>query len=243
MRRQHLIILAGLLLLAAAGCGTAGEQATQRRGQAVPAAGAQPGAGGASRALDCNVTISASYAQTGSVAALAWVSHQVVAGTVIEQLPPIWVYPDPQGRPNRRQIYTDYVVRVDQRVRGVPGDTIRVRRAGGTLDGCTQQNPDEPPLAIGDQRLLFLHEFTVPNTPTPAYSVIGGPQGHWRLNADGTVIPPMPEYGPPTGLPLPQVADQIRAALAGSPPAAAPRDWLVPPDRAPVHPPAGPPRP
>ena len=241
---RHLVSLVGILLLATTACGAVGEPTDRYQGQPVAAANpasttqatptAQPSPGASSRPLDCDMTISASYAQLDNVATLAWVSHQVVTGMVVEELPPVWVYPDPQRRPQWRKIYTDYVVRVDQRLRGLPEATVRVRRMGGMIDGCTQQNPDEPTLAVGDRRLLFLHEFTVPNAPTPAYSAIGGPQGHWGLAADGTVTTSMPHYQQFNRIPLAQLAGEVRGALLGQPPATVPRDLLVPVDRAPL---------
>lgn len=238
MASRHLVSLVGMLLLVTTACGTASGPTARRQGQPVvaanPAPTAQPTVGTSSRPLDCDMTISASYVQLDSVATLAWVSHQVVVGTVVAELPPVWIYPDPRRQPNWRNVYTDYVVRVDQRLRGLPEATIRVRRLGGTLDGCTQQNPGEPPFAVGDQRLLFLHEFTVPNAPTPAYSVIGGPQGFWGLNADGTVTTSMPQYQQFNRSPLARIAGEVRTALLAQPPTTAPRDLVVPLDRAPV---------
>ena len=257
---RPLIILVGILLLATTACGAAGEPSAQ--GQPVAAASpaltpqaeatstpvvatspapttpieppALPTAGGSSRPLDCNMTISTSFVRFDSVATLAWVSHHVVVGTITEELPPVWVYPDPQRQPHSRTIYTDYLVRVDQRLRGLPEATVRVRRLGGKLDGCTQQNLDEQPLTVGDRLLFFLHEFTIPSAPPPTYSATGGPQGYWRLNADGTVATSIPHYQQFNRVPLAQVAEAVRTALLGEPPTTAPRDLLVPLDRAPL---------
>ena len=260
MTNRPLIILVGIVLLATTACGVAGEPSTQRQPVAAASATpitqaeatvtpvvatspapttpieppALPTAGGSSRPLDCNMTINTSFVRLDSVATLAWVSHHVIVGTITEELPPVWVYPDPQRQPHWRTIYTDYLVRVDQRLRGLPEATVRVRRLGGKLDGCTQQNPDEPILTIGGQHLLFLHEFTVPNAPMPAYSAIGGPQGYWRLNADGTVATSIPHYQQFNRVPLAQIAEEVRGALLGQPPKATPRDLLVPLDRAPL---------
>jgi len=262
MTGRHLVILVGILLLTMTACGAVGEPTARPQGQpvaanspasptqaeatatpvaaAVPAPTTQsepmilPTVSLQSRPPDCDMTISTSFVRLDSVATLAWVSHHVVVGTVVKELPSVWIYPDPQRRPNWRQIYTDYLVRVDQRLRGLPEATILVRRLGGKLDGCTQQNPDEPPLAVGDQHLLFLHEFSLSNAPTPAYSAIGGPQGYWDLNADGTVATPIPHYQQYKRMPLAQVAEEVRSALLAQPPKTVPGDLLVPLDRAPV---------
>lgn len=235
MRKRHSILLGVFLMLGTAAT-WGGSNTLSAHGQLAVAANPAPTVQATPRPPDCDMTISATYMLIDDPAALAWVSHQVITGTVVEQLPPVWVYPDPQGAPGWRKIYTDYVVRIDQRLRGIPSGTVRVRRAGGTLDGCTQQNPSEPALAVGDRRLLFLHEFSVPNAPAGAYGVIGGPQGYWGLTTEGTVTTAMPGYQRFNGLPVSQVAGQLRAALAGAPPAGTPRDLLVPLDRAPVLP-------
>lgn len=245
MSKQRIVLLVGVLLvLTTTGCGTATEQFAERRpvaaanlgqaAQATPTIRGTPGT--SSRPLDCDMTISASYIQIDSVAALAWVSHQVIAGTVIQQLPSVWIYPDPRGAPSWRKIYTDYIVRVDQRLRGLPSDTIRVRHLGGMLDGCTQRDGTEPDLAVGDRRLLFLHDLRLSNAPAPTYAVIGGPQGYWGLNADGTITTTIANYRQFNGLPLNQLAGQIRVALTGPPPAATPRDLLVPLEQSPLSP-------
>jgi hypothetical protein len=236
-------VLIGVVLISTTACAAANESPAQQGGQPVAAANpalaipaSTPSAlpSGLPRSLDCDMTISASYVRLDSVATLSWVSHQVVAGTIVEEFPPIWVYPDPQRRPHGRKVYTDYLVRVEQRLRGLPEPTVRVRRLGGTLDGCTQQNPDEPPLVVGERRLLFLHEFTVPNSSVSAYSAIGGPQGHWGLNADGTVTTPMPQYQAYDRVPLTRLAGEIQPALLGTPPTTVPQNLIVPLDQAPL---------
>jgi hypothetical protein len=261
MTSRLLTILVGILLLATTACGAAGETLPQVQGQPVVAASptlttqvgptipsmaaspapttqveptALPTAGGSSRPLDCDLTISTTFVRLDNVTTLAWVSHQVVVGTVTEELPPVWIYPEPQNRPLSRQIYTDYLVRIDQQLRGLPETTVRVRYQGGKLDGCTQQNADVPPLVVGDRLLFFLREFAIPSAQPPAYSAIGGPQGYWGLNADGTVATSIPHYQQFNRMPLTQVVEEVRAALLGTPPKTVPQNLLVPLDRAPL---------
>ncbi len=180
---------------------------------------------------DCNALISASYPRFDSVATLAWVSHQIIVGVVIEQRAPTWVALDA----STRRIYTDYVVRVDHQLRGFPAATVVVRRLGGTLDGCTHENPSQPPLATGDALLLFLHESMPSNTPPQPYFIIGGPQGQWRLKPDGTVAPALTNaYPEAADAQVEGVAAQVHAALSIPPPQAAPPQLVVPLDRAPL---------
>lgn len=255
-----------VLALLLASCGTAAPPTTQRRA-AIVAATTRPLTVPASRAVEtatlppsaspsrtraataiprpCAAVMS-TYPHFGSVAALAWVSQQIVAGVVTRQLAPIAIPLDSQDPASARVSYTDYVVRVDRQLRGVPAATVIVRRQGGrTADGCTSANPNETSFAVGDGVLLFLRESMMPNEPTPAYVTVGGPQGHWRLKPDGTVAPSLTSaYPEAAGARVEEIAAQVRAALSAPPPQSVPPQLVVLLDRAPLPsmPPATPTR-
>jgi hypothetical protein len=258
MRAEHWrwtlpLIFASLL----AGCGTAAAS-TAQRGAAVAAATTRPLSVPPSHAVETATVspstppsrtmatptipplcaaISESFPHFASVATLAWVSHQIVAGMVVQRLVPIAIPLNPQDPASARIIYTDYVVRVDRQLRGFPAATVVVRRQGGTLDGCGYEDPNAPSLAVGDGVLFFLRESMMPNEPTPAYVTVGGPQGHWRLKPDGTVAPALTNaYPEAAGAQIADVATQVRAALSRPPPKSAPPQLVVPLDRAPLPP-------
>jgi hypothetical protein len=228
--KRIVMCVAALLLLAALAAGVAA-----RGGRAEPAAAGQP----APPAPACDVTIARLYPQFGTAGALAWASHQVVAGTVVEQLPPRWVEADPRGRPpgsrpTDRLIYTDYVVRVEGRFRGAAAATVRVRQLGGARDGCVTRNESEPPLVPGVRRLLFLG---LPQGASAelSYAMMGGPQGQWRVEGDGTVRTEAAHLRGYDGRPLAQVGAEVLAALADRQ-LALPGPDLVPLEEAPAVP-------
>ena len=149
----------------------------------------------------------------------------------------MWVDgPDPQTP----LIATDYVVQVEQRYRGVPGGTVVIRRMGGAIDGCAQSF-DEPRLAVGDRAMFFLREkaTTWQGTPLagPVYEMLGGGQGRWNVNPDGSLSTDALHLLPPevTAMPLSDVVAAIQTALAGTPPTEPEaRFFLVPIDAAPI---------
>jgi hypothetical protein len=170
-----------------------------------------------------------------SVATLAWLSEQIIVGVVIEQRPPIALPVDPQDPASARIIYTDSLVRVDRQLRGLPLETVLVRRQGGTVGGCVDEQPHVPSLTPGDEVLLFLREYAPPAPAAMVYYTVGGPQGHWRRRPDGTVIPTRTgAYPEASGAQVEEVERQIRAALHLPPPPAAPPYLIVPLDRAPL---------
>ena len=127
-------------------------------------------------AASCNVGGAGSVVQIGTIRELAWASHQIVVGTVVEILPPVWGDVLNPGYSNYRPIYTDYVVQVEQRLRGKPMERVRVRQLGGTIDGCTQDNVDSVPMEVGDRALLFL-TGQLSDAEEPTYFLTGVRQG------------------------------------------------------------------
>lgn len=226
--KRLVFLLVALLALGLTAFGTMDVRAGrgQQPGGATPTAA--PGA-------ECDGTIYARPIGLDGIEKLAWASQQVVVGTVIQQLPAVWEYPSsPQADPTTRRIVSEYVVQVEQRFRGLPGDTIRVRRPGGTLDGCTQTNDLEPALAVGQRLILFL-SFSRQTATVLSYNVTGAFQGTWNVKADGTVAldPRLDRLSRYQGLSLAQVEGLVWTALTGPPPPGL-GNFLVPLDQAPL---------
>ncbi|MDI3342065.1 MAG: hypothetical protein QJR03_16205 [Sphaerobacter sp.] len=155
-----------------------------------------------------------------TIAELAWRSHQIVVGTVVERLPPVWGDVLNPEQSNYRPIYTDYVVQVEQRLRGKPGASVRVRQLGGTIDGCTQKNGNEVPMTVGDRVLLFL-TAPVPDADAPTYFITGVEQGFWSVRDDGTVDPlRRPLYDQHAGRTVAEIRRAVAEALSSKPPKA-----------------------
>ncbi len=184
----------------------------------------------------CGVIVAARYERFESLEQLSWAAHQIVAGTVTERLPAVWIpSPNPERHPELRRIATDVVVRVEMRLRGLPGSTVHVRQLGGSIDGCEMADRSEPPLTVGSQVLLFLRD-PVGDAPVPTYSALAGPHGTWRLNADRTVTPSMAYHQQYSGRSLAQLAGEVRTILTSPPPLtnSTVRQYLVPLDQAPL---------
>ena len=183
----------------------------------------------------CSGTVSGSYAQIDTVEQLAWASYQVVVGRVVRQLPSERVEVKTGLGYAEQRIRTEYEIDVEQRLRGESFPTIRLRRAGGAVGDCTLTNESEPPLAVGDRLLLFLHQPASAAT-VPTYTVTGAVQGYWLLTPQNTVIPAADRaahLGKYRNRPYQEIAGAIRQSLAGSPP---PGSNAVPRERAPVPP-------
>jgi hypothetical protein len=183
--------------------------------------------------LDCPPLAFAAFPRLALPAELPWASHQIVTGTVVERLPTIAYAPDPAARPGYRELRTDYAIQVDGRVRGQPFALIHLRRAGGTVDGCTTAYQSEPEPVVGQRLLLFL-ATPQRGTGVPTYAAFGA-QGYWDLTAAGAATNPLPHYRDHSGLPLPRLIEAVRAALADPPPTTL-GPLLVPLDEAPLAP-------
>jgi hypothetical protein len=111
----------------------------------------------------------------GGIASLTWQADLVIEGTVIQSLPSVWLETG-----DVRQITTDSVVHVDQRITGDAGDTVRIRRSGGTVGCSSLGNAVSPRLGAGDRLLLFLRKDDTPGLPS-AYRLLGQGQGYWQI--------------------------------------------------------------
>lgn len=173
---------------------------------------------------------------------LSWASHQVVLGVVIEQSPSQFGQQFAADlEPTARHVVTDYVVKVESRLRGAQSETVTVRRLGGTVDDCTviEADTNDSQFVIGQRVLLFLNiqdQFDMSSSNVP-HMVTGGPQGIWKVRDDGTLQPT--DLFNAVTLPGDQgwttAAESILASLdSGTPPSNMPKGRIVPLDLAPV---------
>jgi hypothetical protein len=81
---------------------------------------------------------------------------------------------------NHDAIYTDSVVRVDRTYKGGAraGQTVVVRREGGSVDGIGMRVHGSAQLAAGEQALMFLE------VRGPATWVVGMSQGKWPISVE-----------------------------------------------------------
>jgi hypothetical protein len=111
----------------------------------------------------------------GDVKDLALQADLVMVGTVTQTLPSAW-----GNRKSATDITTDYTIRVDQRIAGNAGSSVRLRRSGGQI-GCVHlANAVAPTLHDGDHLLLFMRQDETPGLP-PAYRILGEGQGYWQV--------------------------------------------------------------
>jgi len=156
-------------------------------------------------AESCNVSSGGAIVQLGTLDELAWASHQIVVGTVVEILPPVWGAVLNPGYSNHRPIYTDYVVQVEQRLRGTPVERVRVRQVGGTIDGRTQESGDTVPMAVADAE-------------EPTYFLAGVGQGFWQVRDDDTVVPFAAHYNQHAARTIAEIRHVVAEALSSDPP-------------------------
>ncbi|CCF84379.1 hypothetical protein [Nitrolancea hollandica] len=153
---------------------------------------------------------------------LFWVSHQVVTGTIVDQRPPSI---------HTGTISTDYVFRVEQRFRGVPGQTVLIHQGGGTIGDCRQEWVSNPTLTVGDRLLLFLGS-PIETVNGTAYWITGDRQGVWRFNDDGTIAADNARPSTFNGAPFEIVAGHLQRIVAAAVPVQDPD--AVPLEEAPV---------
>lgn len=169
---------------------------------------------------DCTSTLMGSVQRIDTIADMAWMSYRVLVGTVIGRQPSEWgAAPNPL-EPNRPLIFTNYLIRVDQRLRGDAGtDVVILRQLGGTIGACTQTNAGAVPLEVGTRAVFFLREAVVNTTPgTVSYYLTGDAQGYWRIDASGAVKTDIGHLQAYTGQPLETFVGLIQAALSTAPP-------------------------
>lgn len=219
MRRlAHILALAAALAIA--GCGAEGTALQEQAGDVSPATAPAPSPPPAPTTIpsDCSGTLAASIVRIDSLEELAWTSHQVIMGTVIERQPSVWGHAHNPLDPSRRLISTPYLARVEQRLRGQPGDIVTVRQWGGIIGTRTQTNAFEQVLAVGERVLLFLRASNPPGTSL-TYSLNGGDQGWWTIDPNGTVSSSVGHLERCNGQSLATIVAQVLSALGSGPPA------------------------
>lgn len=170
---------------------------------------------------DLAISVFMTFADFGDVAHLSWSSTAIVRGTVIEELVPQHViFDDPNRDPqipisDPSEIYTEYVVRIDDIYRGMVADTLKIRRQGGTIDNVTVINESEAELRVGLEAVFFL--IPMPEPYAGDFLVLaGGPQGVWWVQGEEVV--PAGSEGQAESMLLSELEMAIADALRQPPP-------------------------
>jgi hypothetical protein len=86
------------------------------------------------------------------------------------------------GEGGSRRIVTYVTFKVDEAIKGEPGETYTVRMLGGTVGDQTMEVSDSPKFKVGDRDILF-----VENNGTQFIPLVGIMQGRFRVqNAKAT---------------------------------------------------------
>jgi len=168
---------------------------------------------------------------------LTWTSSLIVHGTVAEKLPAARfpAVDGPLGTMTPQnyydlQIYTDYVIDVDQVFRGADVDQMTLRQMGGRVgDVELDASANFPELHPGDDLVLFLTP-DYPERPGDAFWE-NTSQGVW-LRDGGEYVPYHGQFGP---LNLAGIGQAVADALNQGPPEPSPPD-VVPLDQSPPGP-------
>ena len=84
-------------------------------------------------------------------------------------------------------VYTDQYVTPIKTVKGSADDSVPVRRIGGEKIDFVYSS-DDPELQKGKSYLMFLREGTaISNDDVKYYKIIGGLQGYFYIESDGTL--------------------------------------------------------
>ena len=142
----------------------------------------------------CGSDVIATYPEMATVEAIAWASHQIVVGTVLEQSDPFWSEPFSEGIDKSlvggpsRTILSDFIVDVHENFRGEDLERLTVRTQGGTIGDCTITDLGAPTFEAGDEVLLFLYDATIEDQEQNAVFVpTGGPQGYLIIEDNGAL--------------------------------------------------------
>lgn len=83
------------------------------------------------------------------------------------------------GEGTQRCIVTDVTFRIEDAIKGVPGETYTIRMLGGTVAGETIAVADAPSFKVGDREILF-----VANNGTQFIPLVGIMHGRFHLQTD-----------------------------------------------------------
>lgn len=152
---------------------------------------------------------------------LTWASTLIVHGTVARKLPPqrFPAVDGPLGTMTSQdyydlQIYTDYVIEVDQVFRGAAVDRVTLRESGGRVgDAELDASANSPDLHVGDDLVLYLTP-DYPERPGDAFWPTGSYQGIWLLEGD-QYVSYHEVFGP---LDLADIGQTVADALKQGPP-------------------------
>jgi hypothetical protein len=168
---------------------------------------------------------------------LVWVSTLIVHGTIAEKLPSqrFPAVDGPLGTMTPQdyydtQLYTDYVIDVDEVFRGNSIDHVTLRQEGGRVGDTEVVSVNSPELHPGDDLVLFLTP-DYPERPGDAFWATGAEQGLWLPDGDEYA----PFHGQIAPLDLAGIGQVVTDALQQGPPEHPPLK-LVPLDQSPPGP-------
>jgi Tol biopolymer transport system component len=168
--------------------------------------------------VQCSWSTIADMAFVESVEALTWMSHIIVAGTIVEDIGPAFGSSGHRDSDGDWTIYHDYVLDVERQFRGAPVETLRLRVEGGTIGDCVQTYDPSVSLSSEMRVLVFLDAARDDEKLGPAHfvSVIGT----WVVGPGDTVTSPEPIYNPEgvDGMTLDEVGAAVAEALSNPPP-------------------------
>lgn len=118
---------------------------------------------------------------TGTKATMVAIEHARSAGA-----------PTPAPVANPGVLATDYTIEVTTPLRSTAavGKYLTVSHIGGVApDGTQVTAPDEPPLQVGDEEILFLMPYLQHGATVDKWQLVGGVQGRFIVDAAGQVQP------------------------------------------------------
>lgn len=209
--RATLLVMLAILVTVVSGCG-ASHAATDKPPPATPTPAPPDGA-------HCGITISGDMAGFATIEQLTAMSVVVIVGAITEERPAVWAPPTSVQTGYGPLIETYDVVQVEEVLHGQAADTLVLRQLGGTVAGCTQQADSHVSAVVGLRALMFLAAPSE-REGVATYVLTGAQQGYWPLSQDTTVHMRFGALAAYDGLPLAQLAEQIRASTAPIPQAA-----------------------
>ncbi len=85
------------------------------------------------------------------------------------------------GEGAQRQIMTYVTLKVEQALKGAPGQSYSIRMLGGTVDGETMAVADAPKFEVGDEDILFVR-----NNGTQFIPLVGIMHGRFHVRKEAT---------------------------------------------------------